>query len=321
MTTTPTGEPAMGRRRRGRPVHGWVVIDKPEGMTSTQVVGRVRRAFGAEKAGHGGTLDPLATGLLPIALGEATKTVSYAMDGAKRYRFTLRFGEARDTDDAEGRVIETSVVRPDRAALEAVLPRFVGEILQVPPAYSAIKIAGERAYDLARDGEAVELAPRPIRVDALRLIGFDDPDHAVIEAETGKGAYMRGLARDIARALGTVGHVAALRRLAVGPFTLDDAVTLEHIDALAGSPALESTLLPVETPLDDIPAVALTEDEAHRMRCGQSVALLRRSDRERLFRLDLGAEDEVVLATCDAVPVALARIEDGALRPVRILNL
>jgi tRNA pseudouridine55 synthase len=304
-------------------VHGWVVVDKPSGMTSTQVVGRVRRLFDAEKAGHGGTLDPLATGLLPIALGEATKTVSWAMAGTKRYAFTIRWGEARDTDDAEGRVTETSPVRPGRAAIEAVLPRFVGEILQVPPAFSAIKVDGERAYDLAREGEVPDLAARPIRVDALDLVAIHDEDHATIGAVTGKGAYMRGLARDIARALGTVGHVSALRRLAVGPFSLDDAATLDHIDALAGTPALESILLPVETPLDDIPAVALSEAEAHRMRCGQSVAFLRRSDRDRLFRLDLGAEepDAVVLATCDDVPVALARVENGELRPVRVLNL
>jgi tRNA pseudouridine55 synthase len=313
----------MGRKRRGRPVHGWVVVDKPWGMTSTQVVGRIRRLFDAEKAGHGGTLDPLATGLLPIALGEATKTVAWAMAGTKRYQFTIRWGEARDTDDAEGRVTETSGIRPNAAAVAAVLPRFVGEILQVPPAYSAIKVDGARAYDLARDGGAPDLAARPIRVDSLRVVALDDEDHATIEAVTGKGAYMRGLARDIARALGTVGHVSALRRFSVGAFSLDDAVTLDHIDALAGTPALESILLPIETPLDDIPAVALSEAEAHRMRCGQSVAFQRRSDRDRLFRLDLGAEepDAIVLATCDDVPVALARIEDGELRPVRVLNL
>lgn len=304
-------------------MHGWVVVDKPLGMTSTQVVGRVRRLFDAEKAGHGGTLDPLATGLLPIALGEATKTVAWAMAGTKRYQFTIRWGEARDTDDAEGRVIEASDLRPGRAAIEAVLPRFVGEILQVPPSFSAIKVDGERAYDRAREGEVLDLAARPIRVDALDLVAIHDEDHATIEAVTGKGAYMRGLARDIARALGTVGHVSALRRLSVGPFSLDDAATLDHIDALAGTPALDSILLPIETPLDDIPAVALSEAEAHRMRCGQSVAFLRRSDRDRLIRLDLGADepDAIVLATCDDVPVALARIEDGELRPVRVLNL
>jgi tRNA pseudouridine55 synthase len=312
----------MARRRRGRPVDGWVVADKPAGMTSTTVVSVVRRLFDAAKAGHGGTLDPLATGVLPIALGEATKTVAYAMDGTKSYRFTVRWGEARDTDDAEGTVVATSTVRPDRAAIETVLPRFVGEVMQIPPAYSAVKVGGQRAYDLARDGEVVTLEPRPVRIDAIRLIDIPDADHAVFEADCGRGTYMRGLARDIGAALGTLGHITALRRLAVGPFALDDAVPLAHMHALAAQSALETILLPIETPLDDIPAVALTEAEAHRMRCGQSVSLLRRSDRERLFRLDIDPEDAdaIVLATCGDAAVAIARVEDGELRPVRVLN-
>ncbi len=314
----------MGRRRKGRPVHGWLVIDKPRGMTSTAVVGKVRRLFDAAKAGHAGTLDPLATGVLPIAFGEATKLMSYAMDGAKAYRFTIRWGEARDTDDAEGRVVATSPVRPDRAAIEAVLPRFVGEIEQVPPAFSAIKIGGERAYDLARDGETVDLAPRLVRIDALRLLGQPDADHAEFEAACGKGTYMRGLARDLAVALGSVGHLSMLRRLKVGPFTLDDAVTLAHLEQLIGGDGdATSVLLPVEAPLDDIPAVTLTEPEAQRMRCGQTVALLRRSDRERLAKLSLdpATEDGVVLAVLGGLPVALARIDGAELRPVRVLNL
>ncbi|WP_225770386.1 tRNA pseudouridine(55) synthase TruB [Inquilinus sp. Marseille-Q2685] len=318
----------MARRKRGRPVHGWVVVDKPVGVTSTQVVGRIRRIFDAEKAGHAGTLDPLASGILPIALGEATKTVPYAMDGEKTYRFTVRWGEARDTDDAEGRITATSDVRPEPGAIAAVVPRFVGEIRQVPPAFSAIKVDGERSYDLARAGEAVQLAPRLIRIDDLSLAEIPDRDHATFDVQSGKGAYMRGLARDIALALGTVGHIVALRRTRVGPFGLDDAVRLEHIDALAKQPgaeqsALDGILLPVETPLDDIPAVALTEAEAQRMRHGQSVALLRRSDRERIAALDLDPDnpDAIVLAICGDAPVALARIDGGEIRPVRILNL
>jgi tRNA pseudouridine55 synthase len=313
----------MARRKRGRPVHGWVVVDKPVGVTSTQVVGRIRRLFDAEKAGHAGTLDPLASGILPIALGEATKTVAYAMDGEKTYRFTVRWGEARDTDDTEGQVTATSEIRPDPAAIAAVVPRFIGEISQVPPAYSAIKVDGERAYDLARSGETVELAPRLIRIDDLRLAEIPDADHATFDVQSGKGAYMRGLARDIALALGTVGHIVALRRTRVGPFGLDASVPLAHIDALAEQSALDSILLPIATPLDDIPAVALTEAEAQRMRHGQPVALLRRSDRERIAALDLDPDnpDAIVLATCGTVPVALARIDGGEIRPVRILNL
>lgn len=313
----------MARRKRGRPVHGWVVVDKPVGITSTQVVGRIRRLFDAEKAGHAGTLDPLASGILPIALGEATKTVRYAMDGEKTYRFTLRWGEARDTDDTEGRVTATSDMRPDPAAVAAVVQRFIGEIEQVPPAYSAIKVDGQRAYDLARSGGTVKLAPRIIRIDDLRLVETPDADHASFEVRSGKGAYMRGLARDIALALGTVGHIVALRRTSVGAFGLDESVTLAHIDALAEQSALNSILLPVQTPLDDIPAVALTEAEAHRMRHGQRVALLRRSDRERIARLDLDPDnpDAIVLATCGSTPVALARVDGGEIRPVRILNL
>ncbi len=318
----------MARKKRGRPVHGWVVVDKPVGVTSTQVVGRIRRIFDAEKAGHAGTLDPLASGILPIALGEATKTVPYAMDGEKTYRFTVRWGEARDTDDTEGQVTATSDARPEPDAIAAIIPRFIGEISQVPPAFSAIKVDGERAYDLARAGEAVQLAPRLIRIDDLQLAEIPDRDHATFDVQSGKGAYMRGLARDIAIALGTVGHIVALRRTRVGPFGLDDAVPLEHIDALAKQPgaeqsALDGILLPVETPLDDIPAVALTEAEAHRMRHGQSVALLRRSDRERIAALDLDPDnpDAIVLATCGDLPVALARIDGGEIRPVRLLNL
>ena len=267
----------MSRRRRGRPVNGWVVLDKPADLTSTQAVSRVRRLLDARKAGHAGTLDPMATGVLPIALGEATKTVSYAMNGAKRYRFAIAFGEARDSDDSEGRVVATSAVRPDRDQVAAVLPRFTGEIEQVPPAFSAIKIAGERAYDLAREGAAVALAPRRIRIDALSIVAQPDGDHIVLEAVSGKGAYMRGLARDIARALGTVGHLSALRRLSVGAFTLDDAVTLPQLEEFVDGGRGDDALLPLETPLDDIPAVALSDGEAHRMRSGQPVALLKRS--------------------------------------------
>jgi tRNA pseudouridine55 synthase len=312
----------MARKRRGTPIHGWLIIDKPAGRTSAQVVAAVRRITGAAKAGHGGTLDPLATGVLPIALGEATKTVSYVMDGAKAYRFTLRFGEARTTDDAEGPVTETSPVRPTDDEIRAVLPRFIGLIQQVPPAFSALKVDGVRAYDLARADEIVELAPRPVRIDSLELCGRPtqaaDLDHAEFLVRSGKGAYMRSLARDIARALGTVGHVAQLRRVAVGPFTEAQAISLETLETLGHSLAASGQLLTVETALDDIPALALTEAEARRLRCGQAVGLISRMDLERVAHLESGA---VVCAMADGKPVALARFEAGDLRPVRVLNL
>ncbi len=305
-------------RRKGQKVDGWVIVDKPSGPTSTQVVGKVRRLFDANKAGHGGTLDPLATGILPIALGEATKTVPYVMDGRKAYRFTIRWGEARNTDDAEGEVSGTSDVRPTESQINQVLPRFVGLITQVPPAFSAIKVQGERAYDLAREGETVELAPRQIRVDAFRLASIDGPDHASFDVESGKGAYMRALARDLAQALGTCGHLSALRRLRVGPFDENTAISLDSLVELGNSPAAFRHLLPVETALDDIPALALTGDEANRLRSGQAVPLFRKSDLDRLADLEDG---DIVLAKTAGTAVAIARLEQGMLAPVRVLHL
>lgn len=305
------------RQKRGRPLDGWLIVDKPPGLTSTDVVNRVRRAFDAQKAGHGGTLDPLATGLLPVAFGAATKTVPYVMDGTKLYRFTLRFGEARNSDDADGAVITTSDARPDRSVIEAALPAFRGDIMQTPPAFSALKIAGERAYDLARAGAAPELAPRPARVDRFDLIEQADPDYAVFEVESGKGVYMRALARDLAHACGTVGHVAALRRLRVGPFTEAHAIPLDAI--LAGvdaSPASPDLLLPVETALADIPALALTEAEASELQHGQAISLV-----TLLGRIPRTADPAGGLARAMAGSrvVGLCRLQDGLLRPERIL--
>jgi tRNA pseudouridine55 synthase len=308
----------MGRRKGGTPVHGWLVLDKPFGMSSSRAVGAVRHLLGAAKAGHGGTLDPLATGILPIALGEATKTVAWAMAGRKTYRFTLRWGEARATDDAEGAVTATSEARPGAAEIAAVLPRFTGTIQQVPPAYSTLNLAGERAYDLARRGETVELAPRTAEIFALRLLGLIDEDHAEFEVETGKGVYVRSLGRDIALALGTVAHIAALRRLAVGRFTLERAISLDKLEALRHSAAVFEHLLPIETALDDIPAMALTEAEAHRLRHGQSVVPLLAADQARLDELGIGA---LVRATAGETLVALTEVSAGGLRPVRVLNL
>lgn len=314
----------MGRRRRGVPVHGWLVLDKPPGLTSTQAMAKCRWLLNAEKAGHGGTLDPIATGILPIAFGEATKTVPYAMDGEKTYRFTLRFGEARNTDDLAGVVTATSDARPTDEEIEAVLPRFTGWIEQVPPQFSAIKVDGERAYDLAREGETVDLKSRRVRVDGIHLTGRPSPDLAEFEVECGKGTYMRSLARDIALALGTVGHVAALRRLRVGPFTLRDAVTLEELERLTADPDAVPPLMPVETALDALVHVPLGEMEAARLRQGQPVMLLRRSDLARLEALRTtadGLETPVALATVAGRAVALIRVEGAELKPVRVLNI
>ncbi|MEO1303302.1 MAG: tRNA pseudouridine(55) synthase TruB, partial [Myxococcota bacterium] len=245
-------------RKKGRPVHGWLVIDKPEGVGSTQVVGKARWALQAQKAGHAGTLDPLATGVLAIAFGEATKTVGYAMDALKCYRFTVQWGEGRDSDDREGAVTATSTNRPTRQAIEALLPNFQGEVMQRPPSYSAIKVGGERAYDLARDGETVELEARPIWIDSLTLVEMPDADHAVFEMVCGKGGYVRAVARDLGERLGCFGHVAALRRVWSGPFTLEHAISFEKLDELRDTERAEEHLLPVSTALDDIPALAVT---------------------------------------------------------------
>jgi tRNA pseudouridine55 synthase len=295
---------------------GWLVIDKPAGPTSNRVVAQVRRLTAA-RAGHAGTLDPLATGVLPVALGEARKTVAYAMAGPKTYRFRIRWGEARATDDAEGDVTACSAVRPSAAEIQAALPRFVGRICQTPPAYSAIKIGGRRAYALARAEQAPELAPRTVDIAALRLCGIPDPDHADCEAVVGKGTYIRALARDLGLALGTLAHVVQLRRLAVGRFTEAQAISLDCIAQHRHDLADCGLLLPIEAALDDIPALALTASEAAKLRCGQRLPWRDREERARLG----GVEEGVIVAAWHGLRViALARIENGALRPVRVIN-
>ncbi len=304
------------RRRRGRPLDGWLILDKPTGLTSTEAVNRVRRGFDAQKAGHGGTLDPLATGVLPIAFGHATKTVPYIMDGTKLYRFTLRLGEARDTDDADGAITETSEARPTNETLIAALPALTGDILQIPPVYSAIKVAGERAYDMAREGRAPTLEPRPARIDRFALIERPDADHAIFEVQSGKGVYMRSLARDLARACGTVGHIAALRRLRVGPFTEAQAIPLDK--ALAPEDTARSQpdlLLPVATALADIPALALTEAEAVQLAQGQAISLLTLSG-----RIPSVPEPGLVRGMAGGSVIGLARLEAGWLRPERLFR-
>ncbi|HET6161265.1 MAG TPA: tRNA pseudouridine(55) synthase TruB [Dongiaceae bacterium] len=308
----------MMRRKKGSKVDGWLILDKPVGLASTQAVNIVKRIFDAQKAGHAGTLDPLASGILPIALGEATKTVPYAMDASKTYRFTLSFGEARATDDAEGAVVQTSDRRPSDDEIRAILPHFTGLITQVPPSFSAIKVQGERAYDLARAGEIVELEPRQVLIHSIRLVARPNPDEAQFEVVSGKGAYMRALGRDLAIGLGTCGHIKDLRRTAVGPFTEQRAISLESLKALGHSPAAFEHLLPVETALDDIPALALTATEAIRLRSGQPVGLLHRQDRDRIYELAPGG---MVRAMAGGRLVALTRFEAGELVPVRVLNL
>ncbi|MCR9221820.1 MAG: tRNA pseudouridine(55) synthase TruB [Alphaproteobacteria bacterium] len=311
----------MAKRKKGRPINGWLVLDKPAGLGSTQAVSRARRLYDARKAGHGGTLDPFATGLLPIAFGEATKTVQYVMEGLKTYRFTVRFGVTTDTLDPEGEVTARSDALPDalpdRAAIKAALSAFTGEIEQIPPAFSAIKIDGARAYDKARAGEAVEIAPRRVFVERLRLIETPDPSRAVLEMRCGKGTYVRALARDLAAALGTVGMVEELRRTAVAGFAESQAISLEALEQLGHNPAaLAERLLPIEAALDGIPAMAVSEAEAVRLRNGQAVSLLRKIDLDRIA--DLSDDDEVV-ALHRGRAVALARYARGEIRPVRVL--
>jgi tRNA pseudouridine55 synthase len=316
--TTARDKPAGPSRGKAQALHGWLVVDKPGGMTSAQVVNAVKRILRAKKAGHAGTLDPIATGVLPIALGEATKTVAYAMDAQKHYAFTIRWGQATTTDDPEGEVCETSEARPDRAAIEAALPRFTGEITQVPPQYSSIKLGGQRAYDLARAGQPVELAPRQVWIESFTLVDMPDADHARFTVVCGKGAYMRALARDLARALGTCGHIAALRRLAVGRFHEDDAISLDRLEAFRHSAPASAPILPVATALADIPALALSEAEAVRLRSGQGVSLVRRADLKRIDGLE---NDAVVCAMHGDQPVAVARYSAGEIRPVRVLKV
>jgi tRNA pseudouridine55 synthase len=304
----------MGRRKKGNAVNGWLILDKPISMTSTQAVGAVRRAYDAQKAGHAGTLDPLATGILPIALGEATKTVPFAVDGAKAYRFTVRWGAETDTDDAEGKVIATSDLRPSSLAIAAALSAFTGEILQRPPAYSAIKVDGERAYDLARAGTLVDLEPRRVVIDALRIVATPDATTTVFEAECGKGTYVRAIARDLGRALGCLGHVIALRRTAVGNFTEARAVTFADLKAATESEdpaALMALLEPVEAALEDLTALPVSSDDAARLARGQSI-LIRGRDAPILTG--------PAFAICKGRLVALGELEKGELRPTRVFN-
>jgi len=302
------------RRKKGRPVSGWLPLDKPEGVTSTRILSEVKRLFDAQKAGHAGTLDPLASGMLPIAFGEATKTVSYVMDGRKIYRFAVRWGVQTDTDDTEGHAIAHSDVRPTPEAILAALPEFTGTIVQVPPAFSALKIDGERAYDLAREGEAVVLEPREVEIHRLTLVDVPDADHAVFEAECGKGTYVRAVARDLGRRLGTLGHVTALRRLLVGPFGEADMVTIDQLRAAAaegGPSALDAFLKPTATALFALPSLTFGGNDVARLRRGQPVIL-----RGRDAPLFTGE----AYATAAGQLIALGEVAEGAFSPRRVFE-
>ena len=296
------------RHNKGLPIHGWLVIDKPIGLSSAKVVAEVKFKTKAAKAGHGGTLDPLATGLLPIALGEATKTSSWAMDGSKVYNFVVRWGGSTETDDREGAIVETSDVRPSPEQIEAALPTFIGDIEQMPPAYSALKVDGERAYKKARRGEVVELKSRIVTISALKVLNHIDSDHTEFQADCGKGTYIRSLGSDIARHLGTVGHISVLRRTKVGPFEINQAISLDKLDDLSDSAALNSYLLPVEAALADIPALLLTGPQAERLHHGQMVRVL-------------DALDGPCLAMTDGKAIALANVENGEVKAQRVFNL
>jgi tRNA pseudouridine55 synthase len=316
----------VARRKKGEAVSGWICLDKPLDLTSTDTVSRVRRLFNAQKGGHAGTLDPLASGILPIALGEATKTVPFLMEAEKVYRFTIQWGRSTTTLDREGATTEISDVRPSRAAVEAALPAFVGEIRQVPPIYSAIKVDGQRAYDLAREGVEVELESRTVIVHEAAVTDQHDLDHVEITLRCGKGTYVRSVVRDIAETLGACAHVAALRRLSVGPFSLENAISLDRLTEMVQRSASSEALLPVETALDDIPALALTDEDAFRLRQGRPIVLLPRQVETLKAHLKprvIAGQDasRTVSAFLDGKIVALGELRAGKLSPVRVFHL
>jgi tRNA pseudouridine55 synthase len=300
------------RQKKGRPVSGWLVLDKPVGIGSTECVSLVKRLFRAAKVGHAGTLDPLASGMLPIALGEATKTVPYIMDGLKTYRFIVGWGTETNTDDLEGSVTRSSTERPDRDAIQAALEHYVGEIEQVPPSFSAVKINGERAYKLARAGDEPEIAPRIIYIDRLEMRRCSSKDETEFECRCGKGTYVRAIARDIGRELGCFGHVGSLRRIGVGPFIEDDLVLLAELEELAGNiEALDALLLPTGAALDELPEISVSTAQANRLRAGNSVVLRGRDA--------IGFAPEAVCVSGDEL-VAIGAIERGEFQPRRVFR-
>lgn len=298
----------MARKRKGRDISGWLVVDKPAGLTSTAVVNKVRWAFDAKKAGHAGTLDPEATGVLAVALGEATKTVPYITDALKAYEFIVRFGQATRTGDAEGDVTASSDLRPSDDEIKEALHAFVGEIMQVPPQFSAVKIDGERAYKRARDGEDMEIAARPLYVDELTLLDRPDADHAVLMLVCGKGGYVRSIARDLGEALGCLGHVLRLRRVWSGPFDAEDGLSLEKIDELARTPELDTYLRPLEEGLADLPQLSCSPEAAVKLRNGNPAMVIASG-------VEYGDECWV---SCEGTPIAVGRYKSGEVHPSRV---
>jgi len=297
----------MGRKKKGIPIHGWLAIDKSLEISSNNVVGKARWLTKAQKVGHGGTLDPLASGILPLAFGEATKTVQYVMDGSKTYRFTVRWGQSTTTDDAEGEVVDTCDQRPTETEIKAVLSDFIGAIEQIPPKYSALKINGERAYKLAREDKDMEMTARTVQIHRLDLVEMPDSDHAVFEVDCGKGTYVRSIGRDLGVKLGCLGYISTLRRTKVGPFDEKNAISLDSLEDIVHSDALLKSLLPIETVLDDISALALSEDETLKIRNGMSL----KKDHPDTETVRLMSEGKVV---------ALAKVQDGNVQPFRVFN-
>ena len=298
----------MARRRKGQDISGWLIVDKPAGITSTTVVNKVRWALDAKKAGHAGTLDPEATGVLAVALGEATKTVPYITDALKAYTFTVRLGHATNTDDAEGEVIASSDDRPTDAEIIAALPTFLGDIMQVPPQFSAVKVDGQRAYKLAREGEDLELAARPLWVDELLLVDRPDADHVTLEMTCGKGGYVRSIARDLGKALGCHGHVRELRRVWSGPFKASEGVTLEQVDAEAKTPALLARVQPLEIGLIDLNEVKCLAESVTKLRNGNPASVIGSG-------IEYGEE---VWASFEGQAIAVGRYMGGTLQPSRV---
>lgn len=306
------------RRKKGRPVSGWIILDKSYDVGSTEAVSKLKWLLQAQKAGHAGTLDPLATGVLPIAFGEATKTVPYVMDGAKTYRFTATWGEATATDDREGDVIARSDKRPSRAEIEAVLPQFTGAIDQIPPQFSAVKIGGERAYDLAREGKAVAIEARTIDIHRLTIVDCPDADHTIFEAVTGKGAYVRALVRDMGHAMGTEGHVADLRRTAVGPFRAEDGVTIAMLEAMESPEARDAALLPIDAALAGLPQAAIGGPEADKLKRGQP-AVISPATAKGVRGAEVGTIP-AVLASLHGEAIAICELDGLKLKPLRVFN-
>jgi tRNA pseudouridine55 synthase len=298
----------MARKKKGEKIDGWLIIDKPLGITSTDVVRRVKRLLQPQKIGHAGTLDPLASGILPLGLGEATKTMTYIVDATKDYEFVVRWGESTETDDSEGKVTQTSPNRPSKTEILKALPAFIGDITQVPPAYSAIKVDGKRAYDLARAGRQVKLKGRTVTIENIELLDASSEDEARFFVHCGKGTYIRSLARDLAKALGTVGHVTFLRRTRVGPFSLNSSISLKSLEEPSMTTPARDRVLSLMTALADIPALALNESEADKIRHGMAIHLP-------------SLHEGMVCLTLDDQPVGLAKAEADKISPVRVFNL